>query len=126
MIKWPGGKAGEIKYIEHLIPEFDRYIEPFFGGGAMFFFLKPHSAIINDISADLIDFYTMVKEQNAELREYLVDYCVLFDDIICCCDAHIDELLEVYGRVKDGLQSEAETVLGKITDKLCSGLSRKA
>ena len=33
LIKWPGGKAHEIKYIENLIPEYDRYIEPFFGGG---------------------------------------------------------------------------------------------
>lgn len=35
LIKWPGGKSGEIKKIEHLIPKHSRYIEPFFGGGAL-------------------------------------------------------------------------------------------
>ena len=29
IIKWPGGKASEIQYIENIIPEYDRYIEPF-------------------------------------------------------------------------------------------------
>lgn len=37
IIKWSGGKSREMKYIENLIPAFDRYIEPFFGGDAMFF-----------------------------------------------------------------------------------------
>ena len=40
LIKWPGGKSSEIKQIKHLIPEFNRYVEPFFGGGALYFYLK--------------------------------------------------------------------------------------
>ena len=47
LIKWPGGKTQEFPYIKDLIPTFDRYIEPFFGGGAIFFQLKPQKAIIN-------------------------------------------------------------------------------
>ena len=49
LIKWAGGKSSEIKHIERIIPEFNRYIEPFFGGGALFFDLEPKKAIINDI-----------------------------------------------------------------------------
>jgi DNA adenine methylase len=41
LIKWPGGKTKEYKYIKDLIPNFDRYIEPFFGGGGIFFQLQP-------------------------------------------------------------------------------------
>ena len=36
LIKWPGGKTKEYKYIKDLMPNFDRYIEPFFGGGGIF------------------------------------------------------------------------------------------
>ena len=36
IIKWPGGKSNEVNYVEEIMPkEFDRYIEPFFGGGAI-------------------------------------------------------------------------------------------
>ena len=41
LIKWPGGKTREFNNIKDLIPPFERYVEPFFGGGAIFFQLKP-------------------------------------------------------------------------------------
>ncbi|WP_171904602.1 DNA adenine methylase [Sporolituus thermophilus] len=62
LIKWPGGKAREFRYIEQLIPPFDRYIEPFFGGGAVYFRLEPQRALVNDISADLMQFYRFVRD----------------------------------------------------------------
>lgn len=33
LIKWPGGKAREVKHIENMISQFDRYIEPFLVAG---------------------------------------------------------------------------------------------
>ena len=74
IIKWPGGKSGEVKQIQSLIPKYDRYIEPFFGGGAVYFALEPSKAIINDISKSLTQFYKLVKEQNQELKKYLIAY----------------------------------------------------
>ena len=100
LIKWPGGKSHEVKYIKNLIPKYNRYIEPFFGGGALFFYLKPKSAIINDISADLIDFYNLVKEQNSDLKNLLFDYCILFDDLINYCDTTYNDLLSIYDGIK--------------------------
>ena len=32
LIKWPGGKSGEIAQIRRFVPSFDRYVEPFVGG----------------------------------------------------------------------------------------------
>jgi DNA adenine methylase len=62
LIKYRGGKSKEIPYIEKHIPPFTgRYIEPFFGGGALFFYLEPQKAIINDINSKLISFYNGVK-----------------------------------------------------------------
>ena len=60
IIKWPGGKSGEIKNFEYLIPKYDRYIEPFFGGGALFFHLSPQKALVNDISKSLINYYELI------------------------------------------------------------------
>lgn len=102
LIKWPGGKAREIKYIEHLIPEYARYIEPFFGGGAMFFHLKPSSAIINDISSDLIDFYTLAKLQSPVFKNTLTAYSSLFEELIQSCEDKYNELLEMYYCIKNG------------------------
>lgn len=96
LIKWPGGKAREIKHIEHLIPKHERYVEPFFGGGAMFFYLNPRKAIINDISTNLILFYRLVKEQNKDFEKYLRAYDTSFQDLLSSCDSRIDDILKVY------------------------------
>lgn len=64
MIKYRGGKSKEIDYFLKHIPQFSgRYIEPFFGGGALFFYLEPQRSIINDINSRLISFYRGVANQ---------------------------------------------------------------
>lgn len=69
MIKYRGGKSREIPYIIQYIPEFTgRYIEPFLGGGAMFFHLEPERAIINDINTPLMTFYQSVRDNYHDLR----------------------------------------------------------
>ena len=48
-LKWAGGKTQLFREIERRIPtEYGRYIEPFVGGGAVFFGLRPKEAIISD------------------------------------------------------------------------------
>ncbi len=52
IIKYREGKSNELHYIIKHIPAFKgRYIEPFFGGGALYFYLEPKNAIINDINS---------------------------------------------------------------------------
>ena len=46
IIKWTGGKYDEFASFANQIPEFKRYIEPFFGGGGVFFALKPQGKYI--------------------------------------------------------------------------------
>lgn len=123
LIKWPGGKAREIKYIKHLIPNYDRYIEPFFGGGAMFFYLKPDSAVINDISSDLIDFYSLVKEQNLDFKATLMAFSTIFDNIISSCETHYNELLAIYDDIKQGdfNQDRLQSFVNTIFDCLSKG-----
>lgn len=72
MLKYRGGKSKEIKEIIKYVPEFTgRYIEPFFGGGALFFYLEPEKAIINDINKPLMDFYINVRENYKIVKDEL-------------------------------------------------------
>lgn len=64
MIKYRGGKSKEIEhFIKNMPSTYERYVEPFFGGGALFFYLKPEKAIINDVNERLFMFYEEMKEQ---------------------------------------------------------------
>ena len=69
LIKWPGGKSREFEYIKDIIPPHERYVEPFFGGGAVFFQLHPKKAIINDVCEELVNFYKFIKGQE-NLRDF--------------------------------------------------------
>ena len=72
LIKYRGGKSKEIPNIVAQIPHFrGRYIEPFFGGGALYFHLEPRKAIINDINSKLINFYKGVQQNYFSLRKEL-------------------------------------------------------
>lgn len=72
MIKYRGGKAKEIVHFTNNIPKnYSRYIEPFFGGGALYFYLQPEKAIINDINCRLYNFYIEMKEKYPEARKQL-------------------------------------------------------
>lgn len=70
-IKWPGGKERELRYILPAKPNNIRnYVEPFLGGGAVFFAIKEDEVSgnfsVNDLSDDLIDTYKFVKEHNED------------------------------------------------------------
>lgn len=72
LLKYRGGKTKELPHIVTQIPRFTgRYIEPFFGGGALYFYLEPRKAIINDINSRLIDFYREVQKRYSVLRKEL-------------------------------------------------------
>ena len=53
---------------------YGRYIEPFFGGGAMFFALQPENAIIADSNPELINMYRQIADHVDEVIEYLKKY----------------------------------------------------
>ncbi len=63
-LKWAGGKEQELKYILPLIPPFERYYEPFVGGGAVFFSLHSFHSLINDKSYELYNLYLMIARQD--------------------------------------------------------------
>ena len=61
LVKWSGGKGDEIKLFEKYFPEnYDKYIEPFIGGGSVYFYLNPNNAVISDVHKELIDLYKTI------------------------------------------------------------------
>lgn len=72
VLKYRGGKSREIPKFLNYIPEtFNRYIEPFFGGGALYFFLEPEIAIINDANTRLMNFYRELRDEYPLMRKQL-------------------------------------------------------
>ena len=70
--KWTGGKRQLLPVIRELMPKtYNRYFEPFVGGGALFFDLAPKDAVINDFNAELINCYQQIKDNPKELIEIL-------------------------------------------------------
>lgn len=80
IIKYRGGKSKEIPHIEAHIPNFTgRYIEPFFGGGALFFHLSPQQAIINDINTKLVNFYIGVRDHYEDVIAQLSSLQTIYE-----------------------------------------------
>jgi len=84
-VKWAGGKRQILNRINEFIedsiintPSFT-YIEPFLGGGAVFFDRKPNKAIINDLNSDLINAYQVIKsEKYLELIDALDEHAFAY------------------------------------------------
>jgi DNA adenine methylase len=75
LIKWPGGKRALLNKLFKFVPDnFQTYYEPFFGGGAFFFGLQPENAVLSDANVELIDCYSVVRENPARLVETLKGY----------------------------------------------------
>lgn len=70
ILKWAGGKTQMLGDLLPKVPSsYGKYIEPFFGGGAMFFALHPEQAVIADSNPELINLYRQVANH--------------VDDVIC-------------------------------------------
>ena len=75
-VKWAGGKKQLLKQFEPLLPKkIDKYIEPFVGGGAVFFFIQenftPKEIILCDYNKDLINLYKQIKSNVEKLIKEL-------------------------------------------------------
>ena len=72
VLKYRGGKSREIpRFLQYIPDNFGRYIEPFLGGGALYFHLEPEVAILNDVNVRLMTFYTQLKNQYPLMRQQL-------------------------------------------------------
>ena len=78
-LKWAGGKTQILSELEKFVPsEFNRYFEPFLGGGTVFFYLITkivrYSAYLSDINEELITTYKVVKDDVERLIDLLKEH----------------------------------------------------
>src|SRR5258706_9254381 len=75
-VKWEGGKRWLARQAKHLQPPKwnGRYYEPFLGGGALFFALKPARATISDTNEELIAAYTAIRDDAEGVIRLLSSY----------------------------------------------------
>lgn len=75
ILKWAGGKTQMLGDLLPKVPtSYGRYIEPFIGGGAMFFALNPNDAVIADSNPELINMYKQVADNVDAVISYLQKY----------------------------------------------------
>ena len=75
ILKWAGGKTqllGEL--CAKVPPRYGKYIEPFFGGGALFFALAPKRAVLADSNPELINMYRAVAADAEQVIAHLEQY----------------------------------------------------
>lgn len=75
ILKWAGGKSSLLPQLLKYFPEhFDRYLEPFLGGGAVFLSLaKSTPAIVNDCNKELYELYSVLRDNPKEVA-LVLDY----------------------------------------------------
>ena len=72
LLKWVGGKTQLLSNILPKMPKkYGRYIEPFFGGGALFFSVRPSGGVIADSNPELINLYRSVANDVAGVISHL-------------------------------------------------------
>lgn len=64
-LRYPGGKSKILKYLVNHLPTKNEikgtYIEPFLGGGSVFFHMNPDNALVSDLNVELITLYRGIK-----------------------------------------------------------------
>ncbi len=134
LIKWPGGKEKELKYILPNMPRrFDRYIDPFVGGGAVFMAVDAEKLCVNDLSFDLMSLYRNIAECNSEFYSYceaidasLVKADCFFSENEILVNYYIDyrnskvSAQELKNRIKDFCRTNSHGVLSILDDRFSS------
>ena len=83
ILKWAGGKRWIVSNEQLPVPSsYNRYVEPFLGGGAVFFHLQPTNALLADLNGDLVQLYQVIRDEPDKLwskmkmhhRQHCTDY----------------------------------------------------
>jgi DNA adenine methylase len=82
LFMWAGGKTKMVKHYEPIMPSplygnVSSYVEPFFGGGAMFIYMRTlynlKRVVINDINEDIMNIYRSIQSYFDEFMRRLVE-----------------------------------------------------
>lgn len=97
ILKWPGGKEKELPVIRENIPPYSgRFIEPFVGGGAVFFDTENKNCYINDKSSELINLYNCIRNQDDDFALYVQNEYNEFVSLGNLVEENKSEILDLY------------------------------
>ncbi len=123
VLKWAGGKSQLITEFEKLFPKeltenkIDTYIEPFIGGGAVFFNLTSRydfkRIIINDINSELVLTYKVIKEAPEKLINILSKFDSRYNEL-----AKLEEKQELYYEIRETFNSGKGKINYDIVDDI--------
>ena len=94
VLKWAGGKTQLLPQLMASMPTtYEKYLEPFIGGGALFFNLAPERSVIGDTNSELINLYTCLVSSAGEISEVLNGMPVTSEDFyrVRGCDWQNDD-----------------------------------
>lgn len=129
IIKWAGGKEKELPYIKENLPnKVERYIEPFVGGGAVYFNIDIKKSLINDKSKELINLYKCIQENDKEFfckLKAIYKNWRLLEKVV---ENNASELLKMYREYCKELNSniEIKNIKVKFNDKIYAFVIRHA
>ena len=110
ILKWPGGKTGELSIIAPSIPSnMARYFEPFLGGGAVFFSISDHvPALVNDKSSDLMAFYQCIRDREGTFFSSLEEMKATWQFLERFAYEHHEFIVDIYDRYEGGDRSREQ------------------
>lgn len=123
LLKYPGGKDKELKYILPNLPaKTGSYFEPFVGGGAVYFALDSKKYLINDKSGELIHLYQMIATQNEDFFIKINGINDNWINITKLTDKHAVKLREIYEYYRTK-QIDKQQLSDLTTEFLCAHAS---
>ena len=100
LVKWTGSKRSQAHIIHDYIPKYNRYYEPFLGGGAMLYLNAHERAIASDIYAPLIELWILVRDRlNTVVNHYNDNWNKLQHDL----PNHFYRVRDRYNKTHDPL-----------------------
>ena len=100
-LKWPGGKENELSIIRESLPDVSgSYVEPFLGGGAVFFDISSPHCFLNDKSSEPVNLYSCIKSRSLLFTRRLEEEGLDFFHLGNFMEGHKGEVLSLYeGRI---------------------------
>lgn len=119
IFKYTGSKRDELDIIDEFLPDFSgRYIEPFVGGGALFWHIKAKEYLINDISTEVCNIYSNVQRQD----KYYFNFLEYLNSCRCKIAKVLDDNKDYFNRNNLIFKQDIDTVIANLdifSDYLC-------
>ena len=121
-VKWAGGKKQLLPVLVERMPSaYNRYYEPFIGGGALLLCIQPKNAVINDVNRQLLNVYRQLKRDPVGVVERLK----LLDGVECDKEHYIEMRARFNRKIQsDELDIECAALMIWINKHCFNGLYR--